>query len=94
MRTLIVRLTKCCYADRAAFCWRSYCSRSISSHLLHDMFCDAAKVAEPVIDRRRQDPNSNRPFAAVCLNNRDAGLFKLVQSQLMPVNRPDALAAT
>ena len=58
-------------ADKTDFCWRSYCSRRKSSLLRHACRCDAAHVAEAVVEPRHETPNPNRSFAAWCRNQKE-----------------------
>jgi len=64
LRTFAAQHAKVRTADKPAFCWRSYCSRSISSQLQQFSCRDAAHVTEAAIEIRDKVPKPNQPFAA------------------------------
>ncbi|MGJ8628677.1 MAG: tyrosine-type recombinase/integrase [Sulfitobacter sp.] len=60
------------FADKPAFCNRSYCSRSICSHAQHGSFGGATIFTKPANQTGKYCSKPNRPFAAPGLNSKDA----------------------
>ena len=59
-------------ADKPDLCRRSFCSCSICSRAQHRNFSGAAISTKPAIQMGKNRWELNRPFAALCLNSKDA----------------------